>query len=109
MMRVLYRATLVAGAMVVAAPLAGVPAQSVVGRSVATSPRADSAQQARAAYRRSVAAYREHDLETARREMATAAQWWPTQQAYLEASARLAALARDPAGAAAWLRRLTDL
>jgi hypothetical protein len=41
--------------------------------------------------------------------MATAAQWWPTQQAYLEASARLAALARDPAGAAAWLRRLTDL
>ncbi len=73
------------------------------------SARADSAQRARAAYRLAVAAYGQHDLTTARREMLRAADAWPTQQVYLEAAARLAAIAGDTADAARWLGRLADL
>ena len=75
----------------------------------ASAPQADSAAQARAAYRRAVAAYRAHDLGTARMEMARAADAWPTQQAYLDASASLAARARDTTAAARWLDRLATL
>jgi sugar lactone lactonase YvrE len=41
--------------------------------------------------------------------MASAAAWWPTQQAYLEGAAKLAALAHDTVDAARWLGRLADL
>jgi len=72
-------------------------------------PRADSAQRARAAFRLAMAAYERHDLVSARREMLRAAEAWPTQQVYLEAAAKLAAVAGDTADAAQWLDRLTEL
>jgi hypothetical protein len=74
-----------------------------------TAPQADSAQQARAAYRRAVAAFRQHDIPAARAAMTEAARSWPTQQVYLENAAGLAALARDTAGVIGWLDRLADL
>ena len=70
---------------------------------------ADSAQEARAAYRRAVGAFRERDLPAARREIRRAAQLWPTQQVYLESAAGLAALARDTADATWWVGKLADL
>ena len=75
----------------------------------ATAPQADSAQQARAAYRRAVAAYRQRDLVAARAAMKEASDAWPTQQVYLEGSAQLAAAARDTAGVVTWVNRLADL
>ena len=69
-------------------------------------PRADSAQRARASFRLAMAAYEQHDLATARREMLRAADVWPTQQVYLEAAAKLAAMTGDTADAARWLDRL---
>src|SRR5690349_11166230 len=75
----------------------------------ATAPQADSATQARAAYRRAVGAYRQRDLPTARQEMRRAAELWPTQQAYLETSASLAAAARDTADVVHWLGALASL
>jgi hypothetical protein len=72
-------------------------------------PQADSAEQARAAYRRASAAFRQRDMPTARREMARAADWWPTQQFYLQASAQLAAAAGDTVDAARWLDRLAGM
>ena len=74
-----------------------------------SAPQADSAGMARAAYGRSVAAYRKKDIATARLEMVRAVDAWPTQQAYLEYSAGLAAVARDTAAVARWLDRLADL
>ena len=102
------RAALVAA--LAALTLAG-PAHAQVdqGHPAATVPQVDSARKAREAYRRAVTAYRQHDLVVARTEMERAAEWWPTQQAYLDAAARLAAAARDTADAARWLRRLADL
>jgi hypothetical protein len=76
---------------------------------ISPSPQADSADQARAAYRRASAAYRQRDIATARREMARAADWWPTQQAYLESSAALAAKAHDTTDVVRWINRLADL
>ena len=75
----------------------------------ATAPQADSAQKARAAYRRAAAAFRQRDIPAARLAMAEAAESWPTQQVYLENSASLAAIARDTAGVIAWINRLADL
>jgi len=72
-------------------------------------PRADSAQRARAAFRLAMAAYRQHDLASARREMVRAAEVWPTQQVYLESAAKLAAMTGDTADAARWLDRLAEL
>ena len=72
-------------------------------------PRADSAQRARAAFHLAMAAYGQHDLATARREMLRAADVWPTQQVYLEAAAKLAAMTGDTADAARWLDRLAEL
>ena len=72
-------------------------------------PRADSAQRARASFRLAMAAYEQHDLATARREMLRAADVWPTQQVYLEAAAKLAAMTGDTADAARWLDRLAAL
>jgi len=72
-------------------------------------PRADSAQRARAAYRLAMAAYQQHDLVAARREMLRAADVWPTQQVYLDAAAKLAAMMGDTADAARWLDRLAAL
>jgi len=72
-------------------------------------PRADSAQRARTAFRLATAAYGQHDLVTARREMLRAADVWPTQQVYLEAAAKLAAMTGDTADAARWLDRLAEL
>ncbi|HEX5076187.1 MAG TPA: hypothetical protein VFW03_23445 [Gemmatimonadaceae bacterium] len=72
-------------------------------------PRADSAQRARSAFRLAMAAYAQHDLPTARREMLRAAEAWPTQQVYLEAAAKLAAMMRDTADAARWVDRLAAL
>lgn len=74
-----------------------------------SAPQADSATEARQAYRRAVTAYRARDLATARREMARAAEWWPRQQVYLESSAALAAEAGDTADAARWIDRLAAL
>jgi sugar lactone lactonase YvrE len=93
-------------AVLLAAP---VRAQVDASHPIATVPQVDSARKAREAYRRAVTAYRQHDLVTARAEMLRAAESWPTQQAYLEAAAKLAAAARDTADAVRWLRRLTDL
>jgi sugar lactone lactonase YvrE len=85
-------------------------AQSESGNGGATAaPQADSAAQARAAYRRAVAAYRQRDLAGARQEMRHAAELWPTQQVYLESAASLAAAARDTADVARWIDRLADL
>ncbi len=72
-------------------------------------PRADSAQRARSAFRLAMAAYGQHDLVTARREMVRAAEAWPTQQVYLEAAAKLAAMTGDTADAVRWLDRLAEL
>jgi sugar lactone lactonase YvrE len=92
----------------VAAPLQAQVAPT--GNSVApNAPQADSAREARTAFRRALTAYRQRDVPVARREMAAAVAWWPTQQAYLEGAARLAAVARDTTGAARWLGRLADL
>ena len=77
--------------------------------SIPLPPRADSAQRARAAFRLAMAAYGQHDLVTARREMLRAADAWPTQQVYLEASAKLAAMAGDTADVARWLDGLAAL
>ncbi|HUQ79617.1 MAG TPA: hypothetical protein VM076_00695 [Gemmatimonadaceae bacterium] len=93
-------------ATVVACLVAG--AEAVCAQQ-ATAPRADSAAQARAAYRRGVGAYRQRDLPTARQEMRRAAELWPTQQAYLETSASLAAAARDTADVVHWLGALAAL
>jgi hypothetical protein len=76
---------------------------------MATAPQADSATQARAAYRRAVGAFRQRDLATARQEMRRAAELWPTQQAYVESAAALAGAARDTADVTHWLTRLADL
>jgi hypothetical protein len=84
-------------------------AQGTAADSARASPQADSAATARAAYGRAVAAYRKKDFVTARIEMARAAAAWPTQQAYLENSLGLAALARDTADVARWLDRLARL
>ena len=72
-------------------------------------PRADSAQRARSAFRLAMAAYAQHDLVSARREMLRAAEAWPTQQVYLEAAAKLAAMTGDTADAVRWLDRLAEL
>jgi len=72
-------------------------------------PQADSAAQARAAYRRAVGAFRQKDLGTARQEMRRAAELWPTQQAYVESAASLAAAARDTTDVTHWLARMGDL
>jgi hypothetical protein len=72
-------------------------------------PRADSAQRARAAFRLAMAAYGQHDLVSARREMLRAAEVWPTQQVYLEAAAKLAAMTGDTTDAARWLAKLAQL
>src|SRR5215204_541094 len=74
-----------------------------------TAPQADSAAQARAAYRRAVGAYRQRDIPAARREIRRAAELWPTQQVYIEGAASLAAVARDTADAARWIDRLAEL
>jgi hypothetical protein len=92
-----------------AAPLHAQTRQPDTAAAVAPAPQADSAREARAAYHRAVTAYRQRDLAVARREMATAAAWWPTQQAYLEGAAQLAAIARDTADAVRWIGRLSDL
>lgn len=84
-------------------------AQSNAGLATHLPTPVDSANEARAAYRRAVAAYRSHDIAAARREMQHASDAWPTQQAYLESGAGLAALARDTADVARWLDRLADL
>lgn len=67
---------------------------------------ADSAAAARSAYAR---ATRADDLAMARREIDRAAAAWPTQQAYLWASATLAARAGDSAAAFGALQRYADL
>jgi sugar lactone lactonase YvrE len=72
-------------------------------------PQADSATQARAAYRRAVGAFRQRDLPAAREEMRRAAELWPTQQAYLESAAGLAAMARDTGDATRWIGKLAEL
>ena len=107
MMRTFARLALVAGASIVI-PDVGL-AQTPVGSTVSVAPEADSAGAARAAYRRAIAAYRQRDLATARAEMRRAAKAWPAQQAYLEGSAALAAVARDTTDAAAWLEQLAAL
>lgn len=107
MVRSLARLALVAGAGIV---IPGVAlAQAPNGSTASVAPQADSAGAARDAYRRAIAAYRQRDLATARAEMRRAAEAWPAQQAYLEGSAALAAVARDTADAAAWLERLAAL
>lgn len=84
-------------------------AVSIPAYAQASHPRADSAAQARAAYRRAVTASRAQDLPTARAEMRKAAEWWPAQQAYLESAASLAAVARDTADAIHWIDALAAL
>jgi sugar lactone lactonase YvrE len=88
-------------------------AASAYGQAPATSspmaPRADSAQRARAAFRLAMTAYSQHDLVGARREMVRAAEAWPTQQVYLEAAAKLAAMTGDTADATRWVDRLATL
>jgi hypothetical protein len=97
--------------VVIAIAIAAAPAHAQMEsfRPAPAAPQADSAQQARAAYRRGIAAYRRGDVSTARQEMTRAVTSWPTQQAYLEASAALAAVARDTADAARWVDRLAEL
>jgi sugar lactone lactonase YvrE len=58
---------------------------------------ADSARVAREAYGRAVDAFRARDLATAQREVDHAAAAWPTQEAYVWSSARVAARAGDTA------------
>ena len=86
-----------------------VAAQGSAADSALSLPQADSAAAARAAYSRAVAAYRKKDIATARIEMARAAAAWPTQQAYLDYSLGLAALAHDTVDVARWLDRLARL
>jgi sugar lactone lactonase YvrE len=102
--RVVLPAVLVAALAVVA----GRPGAQGDGRPT-TAPQADSAAQARAAYRRAVAAYRQRDISAARQEMRRAAELWPTQQAYIQGAASFAALARDTADAVRWIDRLAEL
>jgi len=106
------RARRLGGTVLVAVTLSQAPsahAQLTGSPARATSARADSAQWARAAYRLAVAAYGQHDLATARHEILRAADAWPTQQVYLEAAARLAAIAGDTTDAAHWLDQLAQL
>jgi len=100
------RPTVLAAALGVAACRLGAQGD---GRPTSTAPQADSAAQARAAYRRAVGAYRQRDIATARQEMRRAAELWPTQQVYIEGAASLAAVARDTADAARWINRLAEL
>ena len=65
----------------------------------------DSANAARAAWARAVAAMQKHADSTARREVARAANAWPTQSAYVWGEALLAARANDTVTA---LRALRD-
>ena len=98
--------TVLAAASVLIACVEAASAQPEPSRTV---PQADSAEQARAAYRRAIAAFRQRDTLAARRELARAADWWPTQQFYLQASAQLAAASRDTVDAARWLDRLARM
>src|SRR6476469_3323201 len=93
----------------VATSIATLARAQAAATSIPLPPRADSAQRARAAFRLAMAAYGQHDLVTARREMLRAADAWPTQQVYLEASAKLAAMTGDTADAARWLDGLAAL
>src|SRR4051812_46911405 len=72
-------------------------------------PAIDSANAARAAWRRMTAARRAGDLVAARTEAHRAATAWPTQPAYPWASAMLAARTGDTAGALAALRAYAAL
>jgi sugar lactone lactonase YvrE len=101
------RSTLFALLVVVSLLVPGTPSRAQTAP--ATAPQADSAQKARAAYRRAVAAYRERDIPAARTAMNQAAEWWPMQQVYVENAAGLAALARDTTAVIAWINRLADL
>ena len=92
-----------------AAPIVTLAHAQAAAAASAMAPRADSAQRARAAFRLAMAAYAQRDLASARREMLRAADVWPTQQVYLEAAAKLAAMTGDTADAARWLDRLTAL
>jgi hypothetical protein len=96
-------------APLVAAMLFAPAVPSLAQTAPATAPQADSAQKARAAYRRAVAAYRQRDIATARAAMSEAADAWPTQPVYLENSLGLAGAARDTASVIAWINRLADL
>ena len=96
-------------APLVAASLLAPVGESGAQSAAATAPQADSAQKARAAYRRAIAAYRQRDIPAARAAMSEAAESWPTQPVYLENAAGLAALARDTASVIAWVNRLADL
>jgi sugar lactone lactonase YvrE len=96
-------------AIVVSIAIAALCAPPHAIAQLATAPQADSAAEARASYRRAVGAFRQRDLPTARQEMRHAAEMWPTQQAYLESAAALAAAARDTADVTRWLDRLADL
>ena len=99
-------AGLTAGLIGVAGPAS---AQQANGTALPSAPQADSANAARAAYRRAITAYRQRDLPTARAEMRRAAESWPMQQVFVESAASLAAVARDTSDAAAWLERLATL
>ena len=70
---------------------------------------ADSAQEARQAYRRAVEAYRRNDLAAARAEMRRAATAWPAQPVYVYGAASLAAQAADSSEAFQWLERYAAL
>jgi hypothetical protein len=107
----LARGTTVVVAIVLPALAVASPsgAQSASNTTLSAAPQADSAQQARAAYRRAVGAFRQRDLTTARQEMSRAAELWPTQQLYLESAAGLAAIARDTGDATRWIGKLAEL
>ena len=87
----------------------GVHAQAPTAAPQAAAPQADSAAEARAAYRRAVGAFQQRDLSKARQEMRRAAELWPTQQVYLESAAGLAAMARDTGDASWWIGKLAEL
>ncbi|HEX9563068.1 MAG TPA: hypothetical protein VF981_03825 [Gemmatimonadaceae bacterium] len=72
-------------------------------------PATDSAAVARSAYARAVAALREADTPTARRELARAASAWPTQPAYVWGRAVLALRTADTATVLDALTRYADL
>lgn len=69
----------------------------------------DSANAARLAWARAVAAMRTHADSTARREVVRAANAWPTQSAYVWGNAMLAARAKDTVTALRALRDYADL
>jgi len=69
----------------------------------------DSAGVARVAWSRAATALREHNVNVARAEVDHAANAWPTQPAYLWASATLAARARDTARLRDMLASLTAM